>query len=529
MAMRPKLLLSAFITCSGACFAPLASAQDAGEGETSSLGIDPALGLDPSAPQTGSLAGGMVPSYGQRSTDQGDWRFDFHGFLTAPLRIGINTRENLNPNQPGVDGQSDVVLHSPPMVPDDLETFSHTGVVPAPYVLLNFSYGNSVVTGNVSIVAHQPNVSAGFFDPTTQLGVNDLFVTILPKLARNVSAQVHVGAFSNRYGVMGEYDEGRYGTPLIARTNGVGEHMAATLRLGDVALLLEQGIQGTSNKAPAGIERAGWNGFADQRVGTSFVNHLHAGASYQGRVTVGAHYLRAWSQDDRAARLDPDGSIGILGADLRLALGRFGHFYFAAARTEAENARTVGRIVEVLNTRGGPGLMDNYLGWGSNGNGTLFTIGGQYDLSVGRLVSYPVPFYGDGPDILVSLFGMQTAVESDDKTVDPDPDHGGGRYDGVLKRKYGVEGSYSLLSWLALSARYDRVVPNVDNDRYSFSVLSPRVIFRTDWEASDQVVLQYSRWFNGSLTTIRTGYPPREDVRAIPDEHMLSLSVSMWW
>jgi len=527
--MRPKLLLSAFITCSGACYAPLASAQDAEEAEASSLGIDPTLSLDPSAPQTGSLPGGMVPSYGQRSMDQGDWRFDFHGFLTAPLRIGINTRENLNPNAPEVDGQSDTVFHSPPMVPDDLETFSHTGVVPAPYVQLNFSYGNSIVTGNVSIVAHQPNVAAGFFDPTAQLGVNDLFVTILPKLASNISTQIHVGAFSNRYGVMGEYDEGPYGTPLIARTNGVGEHIAATMSLGDISILLEQGIQGTSNKASPGIERAGWNDFADQRVGTSFVNHVHAGASYKGIATLGAHYLHAWSQDDRAARLDPDGSIGILGADLRLSLGRFGHFYFAAAHADAENARTVGRIVEVLNTRGGPGLMDNYLGPDSRGTGTLFTVGGQYNLSIGRLVSYPVPFYGDGPDILISLYGLQTAVESDDKAEDPDPDEDGGRYDGVLKRKYGIEATYSLLSWLALSGRYDRVDPNLDNDRYSFSVLSPRVIFRTDWEATDQVVLQYSRWFNGSLTTIRTGYPPRENVNAIPDEHMLSLSVSMWW
>jgi hypothetical protein len=42
-------------------------------------------------------------------------------------------------------------------------------------------------------------------------------------------------------------------------------------------------------------------------------------------------------------------------------------------------------------------------------------------------------------------------------------------------------------------------------------------------------VLQYSHWINGSLTTIRTGYPPREDPTAIPDEDMISLSASMWW
>ena len=65
--------------------------------------------------------------------------------------------------------------------------------------------------------------------------------------------------------------------------------------------------------------------------------------------------------------------------------------------------------------------------------------------------------------------------------------------------------------------------------RYGFAVISPRLIFHSDWAATDQVVLQYSRWLNGSLTTIRTGSPPDEDVTQVPDEHMISLSASMWW
>jgi hypothetical protein len=55
------------------------------------------------------------------------------------------------------------------------------------------------------------------------------------------------------------------------------------------------------------------------------------------------------------------------------------------------------------------------------------------------------------------------------------------------------------------------------------------VIFHTDWTSTDQIVLGYSKWFNGSLTTVRDGYPPKEDVTVIPDEHMVSLSANMWW
>jgi hypothetical protein len=171
--------------------------------------------------------------------------------------------------------------------------------------------------------------------------------------------------------------------------------------------------------------------------------------------------------------------------------------------------------------------MDNYLGDMSGGNGTLTTVGFQYDLSVGRLVSYPVPFTGDGPDLVVSVFGMGTAVTSDDTRVDPLT--GANRFHDVNKAKGGLEVTYSAFSWLAFSGRYDQVAPNLADDRYSFAVLSPRLIFRTDWLATDQLVLQFSHWFNGAYTTVRVGDPPRENVTVVPDGNMLSLSANMWW
>ncbi len=494
---------------------PAAQRPDNAEDEQAeSLGDNPMLSLDPTAPGVGALPGGMAPAFGQKPTGPGDWRFDFHGFFTMPLVTGINERADTRPNQ------SDTVLHAPPMVPDDKETFSHTGVVPTPYIQLNFSYGTSVVTANVHLLAEQATVSTGFFDPSAQAGVNDAFLTVRPDLGKRVNLKLHIGGFSNRYGVSGEFDEGRYGTPLIGRTNGVGENAIATIALSeDLTLALEHGIQGQTTHAPADLTPDVWNDYADPNVGSSFVNHLHAGVGYAGLVTLGGHYMYAWSQDDRGTgRLEPDGSLRVLAGDLRLTLGRFGHLYFAAGHTKAEYVGTVGRVLEVMNTEDGPGLIENYLGEQSDGNGELTTVGAQYDLSIGRLVSYPVPFYGDGPDIVVSLFGINTRVRSDDSD-----------YDKVGKMKFGAEATYSLLSWLAASCRYDRVTPNVDDDAYSFAVLSPRLIFRTDWQASDQLVLGYSHWFNGELTTIRTGYPAREDVTAIPDEDVVSLSASMWW
>ena len=98
-----------------------------------------------------------------------------------------------------------------------------------------------------------------------------------------------------------------------------------------------------------------------------------------------------------------------------------------------------------------------------------------------------------------------------------------------LSTEFGGEGTYSLLPWLAAGVRYDMVKPDDKYDSYNFAVLSPRMIFRTGWQAHDQVTLQYSHWFNGKYTTVRDGYPPKPNVNIYPDEDVVSLSASMWW
>jgi len=75
------------------------------------------------------------------------------------------------------------------------------------------------------------------------------------------------------------------------------------------------------------------------------------------------------------------------------------------------------------------------------------------------------PFRATDRILFVSLFGMQTQVSSTDKRLDPYNCRP--KYDNITKRKYGVEATYSLLSWLAASARFDRVDPNVHDTRYS--------------------------------------------------------------
>ncbi len=512
--MKRRLRLSGLLL--GTCVSWPAIAQDSGNATNKDEAKQAiSLGLAPGTPQVGALPGGLTPAYGQRAADEQEWRFDFHGFLTMPLRAGLNTRSGAATTE-----QHTGVLHAPPVVPDYRDSFTYTTVVPQPYVQLNFSYGNSVVTGNVVLLSRTASTAASFYNPPEQSGISDAFLNFrLPNLTRNVHFEVNVGAFTNRYGVMGEYDEGKYGTPVIARVNGVGENMIAKFGFGNAVVELEQGIQGQLDRFPNDVLPAGWNNFGDPNVGSGFVNHLHAGIGYLSTATLGLHYMSAWTQDDRASQgTRPDGKLDVLGADVRLTTGNIGHLYVAAARTKGTHARSVGRILEVLNTGSGKGLMDNYLGPNSDGTGTLVTFAAQYDLSVKSVLVYPAVFAGDSSDVVLSLFGMQTHVTSREAA-----------YDGITKRKFGGEGAVSILPWLAASLRLDRVMPNGDDSRQSFSIVSPRVIFRTKWQARDQVVLQYSRFIYGSGVVVRSGYPPVPDATLHPDRDVVSISASMSW
>jgi hypothetical protein len=473
------------------------------------------LGLDPGTPQVGALPGGLTPAYGQRAADEGEWRFDFHGFITMPLRMGLNTRAGVVTTQ-----QHNDVLHAPPVVPDYRDSFTYTTVVPQPYAQLNFSYGNSVVTGNVIILSRTATDAQQFYNPPDQSGIADAYVNFhLPNVTRHLLLDINCGAFQSRYGVMGEYDEGKYGTPAIARVNGVGEAIVAKVAMGNLVLIAEQGFEGQFDKFPNDVLPAGWNGFGNPNAGSGFVGHIHAGFSYLSTVHFGLHYLYAWEQDDRAAQgTTPDGKLSVAGADLRLTTGNIGHVYLAASRTSATYVGSLGNILDVMNTGSGQGLINNYLGPASAGNGTLVTLAGQWDVSLMSILKYPEIFTGQSRDVVLSAFAMQTHVTSNDPA-----------YTGVNKIKVGGEAAASLFLHLATSLRFDYVAPNGGDSSQAFSIVSPRLIFRSKWQAHDQVVLQYSHFFYGDNVVVRSGYPAVPDPTIHPDRDMISLSATMWW
>ena len=462
----------------------------------------PSLGLAPDTPQAGNLLlptetpGAQLPA--------SDWRLDFHGFLSAPMRVGLGSGNELQ-------------LDSAPLVPDaNYVNWAYTSNLQGPWTQLNLTYGTSRVAATV-IVAAYDLTDASWQNLTSQLGINQAYLTInLPDIAPRSRFQINVGAFSVGYGGSGRYDAGRYNTYLFGRTHVAGESAAAQFYLpSGWALHVEEGFGAkidvqpfSSSPTPPGLP---YPGPAPQ--GSTLLAHAHLGLSYKKTLEFGLHWMDAFTQDSRADMTKPDGSIRSAGADVRLIGGVYGDGYIGVSNVDASHALSVASAIEVLHSIGGWQLRDNYLGPNSDATGSITSVLFQYTYSIATLLRYPSPFWGQGPDVLLTVFGMLNFVSSQDPM-----------YDGVTKLKWGADVTYIPLSWLAVSGRYDLVQPNLSDDRYSFSVVSPKLIFRTAFLTHEQVVLGYSHYFYGEKVTPTYPYMAMQ-----PDGDVVQLAAVMWW
>jgi hypothetical protein len=470
----------------------------------------PRLGLQPGEP----LVRSATPSlpFGVNPATSRDFVLDFHGYLFLPAYMGVHDRSNPEP------GESDMVLHAPPLVPQYLRGFEYTSVLPDPWAQLNFTYGNSLISGTAVLAATTLSDAAGYYNPAAQLGIDDAFITVNLTKALGTPFQINVGALTGRYGPMGAFDVGKYGTPFIGRTNLVGETITTAYSRGKVTFVLEEGFGGQLSRPPAGLVPAGWNDFSNPNVGASWVTHLHAGLSYAKTLQLGLHYMTAWTQDDQIPGGQvPDGRISVYGADMHVTGGRFGHLYGGVAYVQAINSAPVAGVMEVLNARGGPELMNEYLGPNSNGNGSLTNFGFQYDISMAR-AAFGRAYTGRSPDVLVSLFGIGTHVTSHDAN-----------YNDVLKLKGGGEVTYNFLPFMGVSQRVDYVRLNNSDDSQAFFVSTSRLLFHTGWMSRDEFAVQYSYFADGSKVYVRDGYPSVVDPTASPDSSVFALTGTFWW
>jgi hypothetical protein len=443
------------------------------------------------------------------ASDDG-WKFEFHGYIRAPMFVGVGKRDHPLP------GQSSTTLHSPIIPDNQYLSWQSTPHNKTDWAELYFSIGNSFAKGTVSLQGYN-FYQGSFSDPATQLGVSDGYVDLTPDLGyENVRLAWRVGAFSNKYGSAGRYDAGEYDTYMFGRVHNAGEALHVDFDIDEQnSLWFEHGF---------GVKKPDPNQYNNTRF--TLVHHAHVGYSHGQGLQFSAHYLDSWTQEeDRNMSLDattggssvtnvPDGKMWVAGLDGRFDLGSLGYFYAAYSHVGLKDALTVGRAIEVIHSSGGGefglGVVDNYLGLScvkdgaaqtpsfkageacSKGNGSVDTLLAQYEFGLTNFLqqsSGGEKFWGDGSDVTLKLYGMYNKVKSDVTAND-----------GIHKLKYGADLAYAALPWLTAAVRFDRLQPNSRIPEQSFGILSPRLVFKSKFVTREAITLQYSRYFYNQRT-----------------------------
>ena len=490
------------------------------------------LGLSPYTPVVPALPGGMTPGFAAPMPTQ-DWTFQYSGFMSASLEVSTAKREEPQP------GQSETVLHTLPVIIDEYNSFTSTNSRPGNWVNMSFSYGNDVVTSSISINTWNPSGPTNFWQIGSQYFINNAFLRFRVPQIEGFRIGWSVGYFTNTYGALGQYGGGLYTHAITGGPVGVGETVIIDKDIGDgLTLAFEHGLMSNAGGKTPNDTVQGGGDESDPGWAASFTHHAHLGVIRGGSTQLQAqiHYMNTWSQDDRLQRypsqfnpLDSpadlpttrevdesyvrDGRLTVLGADFKMISSGLGVLGAGLAYLDGHYSFPLRGVV----TYGGDPerLTNSWWGVTTGGTGTMFVGGISYTMSLARMLLYPEPFSGQAPDIVITTgatFGRTTSTERE--------------YDKRVRHKYGVDALYTVLPWLGFGLRLDRVVPTSKNDRQTFHVVAPRILFKTDWGSRENITLGYVKWFFGPESHL-DGLSQRAS--ELIDDQMFVLNFNMWF
>ncbi len=489
-------------------------------------------------------------SRGGEDTSGKEWTFDYHGYLRAPFRVGLGSRSNrycLAADGastvdcpagvvPKTGEQSGTTFHRP-LVPDDqYVNWQYSGHQKGDWAEMFFSMGNDVVSGTLAIQGFQ-FTDGSWKNDTAQFGIGQGWVEFNSDLGyENIKFNAKAGSFWARYGMAGKYDAGEYDTYLFGRTHVMGGDARVDVGLDPEYTLGLEGGLGARRPDPSIFNRARFTMLA----------HGHVYLNWVDEVEFSAHYLHSFSRSEQpimqqGATLDdpgmqrpnldyhllyaektiddttPDGSLDVWGVDARLDLDVAGYLYAGFSQIRAKTAFTVAPAIEVMHSFGGGeftgGVIDNYLespfcashGYGdiapgapqgldntcSNGTGTVNNFLAQYELSLANF-----GLFEGGQDLKMKFFGMLNLVSVDDAaSFENDPLADDHRQDGTRKLKFGGDFEYFIFPWMSAGVRADRLQPHSKVPEQSFTVVSPRITFRSNFATREAVSLIYTRYF----------------------------------
>jgi hypothetical protein len=479
------------------------------------------LGLSPFAPTGPTLPGGATIPFSAPG-DTSDYTFKFSGYMSAALRLSSGHRDRATPEQ------YTSTFSAPPRTPDLYGATQGTNAPQGSWVELRFDYGNTNVKAVVKLSTWKPVAGETWIENTSQNWLNEAFL-VFTWPVKDLTVNWNVGAFRNTYGALGQYGVGQYNAAIIGVPFGIGETLTLTYKApNSLVLIAEDGLMGRFSKVPIGGGPSVWNQDGNPSIPSGWVHHAHVGLKVDREVpfVFGLHYLYNFAQDERdqiqnpktpflntASRPDP--SMTVLGADVHMLNNYLGNAALAVSYANASFAQLLTGM-SYYGSDTGDLLTKRLLGQQGGGTGKLLIAGFEYNFSLGKALWHPQAFWGEGPDLILSVF---TNVAATLQSEDPN-------FDGRKLYKVGGEATYRFTSWMAISGRYDHVAPNSKDNLESFDVISPKLIFRSSWNSHEQVNLSYTRWLYGAHTR---GQAPNDYTHLQLDNQMFALTFGMWW
>jgi len=521
------------------------------------IGEEPSTAPGPTRPIPLLAPGTQVATIPSRPAplpkrDESSWKFSYHGYLRAPMRLGVGKRIDSD-LPPGYEISGSRTTFHEATVPDDQAlSFSATQHNPRSWAEGFFSFGNDLATGTLGLGSYNLT-EGGFNDVQANWGIMQAYVTLTPSLPWDGwRLWAKAGAIVDKYGMPGRYDSGEYDMYMFGRTHVLGETTHTEYDLTPAwTLYFEQGF-GSHKPDPSA-----WN-----TARYTMLHHEHLGLKKGRDLEFGLHYLMSWSQEEyrssgqSASAVDlaprnglPPGHYWIAGAEARAELGAFGYLYAAYSHAGADYAVTVSRAIEALSTSGGGefdlGLTSNYLdspnclkalnpnnpppaagapeNWAplrprgcSDGNGAVNALGAQYEFSLTNFkqqITGGQRFWGAGQDLVLKLYTLVAFVDSAardttvvSKNVGPTDTPSTDFYSATkagyktTKLKYGADLTAQVVPWLSAGLRFDRVQPEKALPEENFMVLSPRISFKSQWVTHERLTIGYSRYMYSQRT-----------------------------
>ena len=467
------------------------------------------VGVSPEAPPTPPAPGGRAPSFGA-PVDPDPWVFRLGGRLSAWGSVGL-----------GRSPEGGTAYHTPPRI------YGFSPVYGGTAATLNFQYGNQILMAFASYEASLAGAEwEGHHRARNGPRVRTAYLTVTPPAIASTRLRFQVGAFPAHYGAPGPWGWGMFG-PVLA-VHGYGGIAALDYEMsGEKVLSLEYGVSAVS-EVPENFVRGTFTEWPEVGL-SSVVNHVHAGISFKNKYFAKAHLahadgrnMRTYLDDDTTTpevERGTDGRMHVAALELRWVEDPYGQLGVTPVFWNLDNARSVhdGIWWGLDWTAGGREMSSRYLGplnaqrEQNTGTGQIMAVSTEYDFSVSRILSYPEPFDGNGPDLRVALgFLPFWTLETEDPS-----------YDGADGYFLGATFEHVLLSWLSTTYRvfgHSRDYAIVETGgspkrgRWVAYNASLGLALHSDWQSRDRMELIYSRYFYSDFTDNNPAQPLDREV-----------------